>query len=103
MKEQIEKALQTLRDAQAAQKSVETNFYAKCNEFVNQAHAFMELTGATSVVIGDRRQGVEIPMQGRVDWNGIVTPAVIEGYEKELLDMIQKETYRITSETDKYR
>ena len=101
--ENINKALQDLRDAKAAKETVTTKFFVRCDEFVKAAHEFMNSTGKTIVKIGDNRQGVEIPSNGRVHWDGLVTSAILEGYEKSLLEMIQKETSRIIAGTDLYR
>jgi len=101
--ENINKALQDLRDAKAAKETVATKFLVRCDEFVKAAHEFMKSTGKTFVKIGDSRQGVEIPCNGSVRWNGLVTSTILEGYEKSLLEMIQKETNRIIADTDLYR
>ena len=101
--ENINTALQDLRDAKAAKESVSTKFLTKCNELVKAARDFMKITGQTIVKIGDNRQGVEIPCNGSVLWHGLVTSTTLEGYEKSLLEMIQKETSRIVADTDLYR
>ena len=101
--ENINKALQDLRDAKAAKESVSTKFLTKCEEFVKAACDYMKITGQTIVKIGDSRQGVEITNTGSARWNGLVTSAILEGYEKSLLEMIQKETSRIVADTDLYR
>lgn len=101
--ENINKALQDLRDAKAAKESVSTKFLAKCNELVKAACDYMKITGQTIVKIGDSRQGVEITNAGSARWNGLVTSAILEGYEKSLLEMIQNETNRIVADTNLYR
>ncbi|MBP5597700.1 MAG: hypothetical protein J6Y02_20180 [Pseudobutyrivibrio sp.] len=92
MAREIENALRALRDANAQAAIVADTFNVRCAQFVKDCRDYMAIDGGDALQIGDNCQGVHIPLTGRVTWYGITTSAILEGYEKQLLEMIKKQT-----------
>lgn len=88
----MENALKALRDANAQSAQVSNLFFVRCDQFVKDCRDFMAISDENAIQIGDNRQGVHIPLSGKVTWYGITTSAILEGYEKQLLEMIKKQT-----------
>ena len=96
MKEEIKNALQSYRDARAHSVEVSNRFQVRCDQFVKDCHTFMGLHPTlTSIKMGDNRQGVTVPLCGKTMWYGTINAAILEGYEKQLLELINKETERV--------
>ena len=89
---EIETCLKALRDANAQAAQVANDFNVRCDQFVKDCRDFMAITPLQSIQIGDNRQGVHVPLSGKVTWYGIITSVILEGYEKQLLEMIKKQT-----------
>ncbi len=99
---EIETALKALRDARAEQVKTMNLFNTRCEQFVKDCQEFMKITSEELLRIGDTRQGVFIDSSGKATWYGIITAAIIEGYEKELLEQIQKTTEAIQTMNKRY-
>ena len=92
MAREIENALKALRDANAQAAMVADTFNVRCDQFVKDCRDFMAIYGGNALQIGDNRQGVHVPLTGKVTWYGITTSVILEGYEKQLLEMVKKQT-----------
>lgn len=101
MAREIETALKALRDANAQAAQTINLFNVRCEQFVKDCRDFMAISSNENAIqIGDNRQGVHVPISGKVTWYGITTSAILEGYEKQLLEMIKKQ---IEAVIEKYK
>lgn len=96
MAREIENALKSLQEARAHSVEVSNLFQVRCEQFIKDCRTFMgNHPTLTSIQIGDNRQGVHVPLCGKATWYGITTAAILEGYEKQLLELINKEIERV--------
>lgn len=99
---EMENALKALRDANAQAAEVANLFNVRCDQFIKDCRDFMAIANGNAIHIGDNRQGVRVPLSGNVTWYGITTSVILEGYEKQLLEMIKKQTEAVIEKYKKY-
>lgn len=102
MAREIENALRALRDANAQAAQTANLFNVRCEQFVKDCRDFMSMSNDSVIQIGDTRQGVHVPSTGKVTWYGKPTSAILEGYEKKLLELINERTQRVIEQYKRF-